>query len=132
MLDQDKTAGRGLPTWTELAEQAKTDGFTRAIPSGALPTSGYMVALEGHEEVWPVDLFCAAALSGYVARKFDVLTGPGEVYLGAWLSNGLVYLDVSENTPSLVEAVTLGAERKQLAVWDVVNSVEVAVVGAHA
>lgn len=120
-----------LDSWTELAEQAKTDGFTRAIPSGALPTGGYMVALEGHEEVWPVELFCAAALSGYVARKFDVLTGPGEVFLGAWLSNDLVYLDVSENVSDLVHAVNLGYQRKQLAIWDVVNSVEVSV-GAHA
>lgn len=120
-----------LDSWTELAEQAKIDGFTRAIPSGALPTTGYMVALDGHEETFPAEVFCAEMLSGYVARKFDVLTGPGEVYLGAWLADGLVYLDVSENTPSLVEALHLGAERRQLAVWDVANAVEVSV-GAHA
>lgn len=114
-----------LDSWTELAEQAKIDGFSRAIPSGDVPTDGYMVALEGHEETYPVELFCPEVLSGYVARHFDVLTGTGAVYLGAWQSDGLVYLDVSECVPSLAKALFLARERKQLAVWDVVNGAEV-------
>lgn len=114
-----------MESWAELAEQAKIDGFTRAIPSFELPTSGYMVALEGHEETFPVELFCAEMLSGYVARHFDVLSGPGEVYLGAWQSEGLVYLDVSECVSSRAKALFLAVERKQLAVWDVANAVEV-------
>lgn len=116
-----------MESWAELAEQAKIDGFTRAIPSGEMPTAGYMVALEGHEETFPAEVFCAEMLSGYVARKFDVLTGTGEVYLGAWLADGVVYLDVSECVTDRQLALELGALRNQLAVWDVVNSAEVSV-----
>lgn len=117
-----------LDSWTELAEQAKIDGFTRAVPSGEMPTTGYMVALEGHEETFPAEVFCAEMLVGYVARKFDVLTGSGEVYLGAWMSDGHVFLDVSENVvTSFANAVALGAARGQLAIWDVVNGAEVSV-----
>lgn len=114
-----------MESWNELAEQAKIDGFTRAIPSGEMPTDGFMVAVDGHEETWPVELFGVDALVGYVSRKFDVLTGSGEVYLGAWSSDGLVYLDVSECVTSRAKALFLASERKQLAVWDVVNGAEV-------
>ena len=116
-----------MESWNELVEQAKVDGFTRSIPSGEMPTDGYMVALDGHEETWPVELFCVDSLVGYVSRKFEGLTGPGSVYLGAWQSDGLVYLDVSECITDRAEALTLAALRVQLAVWDVVKGEEVTI-----
>lgn len=114
-----------MESWSELAEQAKIDGFTRAIPSGEMPTDGYMVAVSGHEVTIPVAEFAGAHIVRYVADKWDVLTGKGDVYLGAWLADGLVYLDVSECVSSRARALFLGSERKQLAVWDVANGAEV-------
>lgn len=114
-----------MESWDKLVEQAKDGGFTTSIPSGAVPEDGFMVALPGHEEVFPVELFEASALISYVARKFDVLTSSAGVYLGAWVSDGLVYLDVSECVPSRAKALFLAAERNQLAVWDVVKAEEI-------
>lgn len=114
-----------MESWNELVEQAKIDGFTRAIPSGEVPTDGFMVALLGHEQTFTTEEFEVTHLVRYVADKFEVLTGPGEVYLGAWVSDGLVYLDVSECIADRAEALTLAALRTQLAVWDVVKGEEV-------
>lgn len=116
-----------LDSWAELAGQAKIDGFSRSIPSGEMPTGGFMVALEGHEVTVPVAEFTSAHIVRYVSDKWDVLTGVGDIYLGAWQADGLVYLDVSECVTSRAKALFLGAERKQLAVWDVANSAEVTV-----
>lgn len=128
-MGRDKT---GLESWTELAEQAKVGGFSRAIPSGAVPTDGYMVALMGYEETFPAELFCADSLVGYVARHFDTLTSHGDVYLGAWQSDGVVYLDVSECVPSRAKALFLAVERNQLAVWDVAGAESIYVTRAKA
>lgn len=115
-----------MESWNELVEQAKIDGFTTSIPSGAVPTDGYMVALSGHEVTFPVDEFTASDLIRYVADKFDVLSGPGEVYLGAWMADGLVYLDVSECIADRGLALDVAKLRSQLAIWDVVKRAEVA------
>lgn len=127
MMDQDKTAGRGLDSWAELAEQAKIDGFSRSIPSGEMPTGGFMVALDGFEQTIPVAEFTQAHIIRYVADKWDQLTAGGEMFLGAWQAGGLVYLDVSECIQDRALALDVAKLRNQLAVWDVVNSAEVTV-----
>jgi len=112
--------------WAELVEQAKREGFTRSIPSLESPTDGYMVALAGYERTFDVREFSQADLVRYVADHFDVLSsGLGEVYLGAWQSNGLVYLDVSECISDRELALDVAVQRRQLAVWDVVSGIEV-------
>jgi hypothetical protein len=83
-----------------------------------------MVALAGHEERIPVEAFTLDRLVRYVKAHFDALM-EGDTYLGAWMSDGHVFLDVSECIMSKQEAVETGAARGQLAIWDVLNSVEI-------
>lgn len=116
-----------MESWAELAEQAKADGFTRAIPSFEMPTGGYMVALEGHEETFPAELFCADNLVGYVSRHWDALTSGGEMFLGGWRHGNVIFLDVSECVTSQAKALFLAGERNQLAIWDVAKAGEIGV-----
>jgi hypothetical protein len=51
-------------------------------------------------------------------NKKDLASGKN--YLGTWLNEGKVYLDVSENIMDRAEAIRLGQERNQLAIYDVV------------
>lgn len=114
-----------MRSWNELVELAKTEGFSVQLVSGDVPTSGYMVALAGHEERIPVEAFTLDRLTRYVKAHADVLL-EGDTYLGAWMSDGHVFLDVSECVvTSRADAIELGAARGQLAVWDVVNSAEI-------
>lgn len=117
-MQRNMIVEHGLPSWSELADRAQRDGFTVRVPSGEVPTTGYMVAFDGHEERVPAVLLCAESVAGYVARHWDALTQEN-AYLGAWLEAGVVYLDVSEWVPTRDMAVRLGLERNQLAVWDV-------------
>lgn len=115
-----------MQSWSELVKAAKTEGFSVQLMTGDIPVVGYMVALEGHEERVPADAFTEDRLKRYVRDHFDALTGDAR-YLGAWLEDGHVYLDVSECVMSRAKALFLGGERKQLAVWDVINSQSIAV-----
>jgi hypothetical protein len=51
--------------------------------------------------------------------------GNGKNYLGTWLNDSKVYLDVSENIQELFEAIRRGRERNQKAIWDVANLSEI-------
>lgn len=39
-------------------------------------------------------------------------------YVGLWVDNGLIYIDVSERVDSLSVAIMLGVERKQKSIFD--------------
>ncbi len=113
-----------MRSWAELVEQAKAEGFSVSLATGDIPVVGYMVALEGHEERIPVDALTPDRLARYVKTHFDALM-QDDVFLGAWRDGDTVYLDVSECVTSLAKALFLGQERRQLAVWDVLNSAEI-------
>ena len=113
-----------MQSWNELVEQAKSEGFSVQLVSGDVPTTGYMVALSGHEERVPVEAFTLDRLVRYVKDHADALL-EGDTYLGAWRDGDVVFLDVSECVTSRAKALFLGAERGQLAIWDVLNSAEI-------
>jgi hypothetical protein len=63
-------------------------------------------------------------LSDYMKTHKNDL-GNGKNYLGTWLNESKVYLDVAENIQELFEAIRLGRERNQKAIWDVANLDEI-------
>lgn len=108
----------GLPD--KVADYEKTGGFSRD-PEGRKPESGYMVSKEHSEMVIPKDTFDKdpAHYIGEHAEKFaDELT-KADTYQGAWTDNGNVYLDVSKNPQSVIDASNMAIENHQLAVADV-------------
>lgn len=113
-----------MQSWNELAGLAKADGFSVQLMSGDVPAAGYMVALSGHEEIIPAQALTVDRLTRYVRAHFDALM-LDNMFLGAWRSDDNVFLDVSQCVADRDEAVFLGASRGQLAIWDVVNAVEV-------
>lgn len=113
-----------MESWNSLVEKAKADGFSVQLMSGDVPTTGYMVALSGHEEIVPAQALTLDRLTRYVRTHFDALM-EDNMFLGAWRDGDDVYLDVSENVTSRAKALFLGAERGQLAIWDVLNSASI-------
>jgi GNAT superfamily N-acetyltransferase len=105
-------------------------GLSISMKDGSMPTSGYMVAKppEFSRIVEEADFFDPVKgpkiLADYMKTHRQDL-GSGKNYLGTWLNEGKVYLDVSENIQDKAEATKVGRERNQKAIWDVVNLAEV-------
>jgi hypothetical protein len=100
-------------------------GLSINMVDGSMPTAGFMVAKppEFSKVVDAKDFFDAdkgpKILADYMkTNKKDLASGKN--YLGTWLFEGKVYLDVSENIMDRAEAKRLGQERNQLAIYDVV------------
>jgi hypothetical protein len=97
---------------------------------GSMPKTGYMVAKPPSfgKIVDAVDFSDPVKgpkiLSDYMKRHKNDL-GNGKNYLGTWLNDGKVYLDVSENIQSKSTATRIGRERNQKAIWDVANLDEI-------
>jgi hypothetical protein len=108
----------------ELVRRLHTDGgFTIHLPTGTVPTVGYAVSLASCEACWDLATFSIADLRGYILAHLDILQ---DAYLGAWVYNGNVYLDVSVILPDLSEALTFGRDQHQLAVFDLTATEEIA------
>lgn len=80
------------------------------------PTKGYMVSLVGFEKVIPMENVTPYLL-GELFRQYSEQLQDGE-YVGAWVDDGQLYLDISSNIQDKNEAVKLGNERNQLGIFD--------------
>jgi hypothetical protein len=87
---------------------------------GEHPTSGYMVALPNCELIVKPDWFNVGTIKQYILDYQDEFFNE-QVYLGTWLDANTIYLDVSVNVQNLEDAVKLGHEYGQLAIYDVLN-----------
>jgi len=89
-------------------------GFSLSI-TGTTPTSGAMVSIYPQYER-KLTTVSESDIAQYLFDHIDVLSQPGH-YLGAWVDNSTVYLDVSINAP-LERALDLARQHNQLAVFD--------------
>jgi len=105
-------------------------GLSINMVDGSLPTGGYMVSkppefgiiVDAGDFGDPVK--GPKILSDYMKQhKKNLVTGKN--YLGTWLHEGKVYLDVSENIQSRLEATRVGRKRNQIKIWDVANQEEI-------
>lgn len=106
-------------------------GLSISMVDGHMPDKGFMVAKppEFGAIVDEADFFDSVKgpkiLSDYMKKNRADLGHGGKDYLGTWLNGGKIYLDVSQNITSREEAIRIGRERNQKAIWDVVNQVEI-------
>ncbi|MEV5875779.1 hypothetical protein AB0L75_16390 [Streptomyces sp. NPDC052101] len=110
-------------TTLTLAEQCHAiirDGGLTFSPFSPAPTCGYMVSIAGSERTIPLDDFGPGSLSAYMADYLAGVAGRG-LFFGAWVDEGLVYLDLSMNVMDRAEAESMGRLESQLAIFDVVN-----------
>jgi hypothetical protein len=105
------------------------DGSTQsAIPGVLTVTSGYGVSLPGHEHRIAADVGrdkLLTTITEYAEGKRSLLARPGR-YLGAWVSDGTLFLDITEVHAEFATAVRLGWERNQLAIWNYARNSEIA------
>jgi len=100
------------------------------------PTSGYIVALIGHEKIVDVPTTLNEwqdIMTDYLtASVWDCIAEQHNVYLGFWIEEGKLYIDLSERYEDFETAFKVGFERGQKAIWDSANSVSIYLVSSIA
>lgn len=82
-----------------------------------IPETGYLVAREEPSLTIPLAEFNHESISGF--------TVPDGCFLGTWVHDGQVYIDVTEHFVDLEEALCAARLGNQLAIWDIENEVEI-------
>jgi hypothetical protein len=108
-------------------------GATFNLVTGELnPSVGYMVALGGHEKIIGSDTFSIPQLQYHIAdyiKDKAILLASGitddKKYLGTWIHDGKLYLDISINFIDKAMAVEIATRSNQLAIWDCANAIEI-------
>ncbi len=103
-----------------IAERvAKGGGFTVHTPSGAIPSTGYMVSQMGNEEVFDLSSFTINKVEEYMKRHKAALDDP-ETFFGGWLDTetNKVYLDISRKFLDRIEARRFAEMNNQLAFFN--------------
>lgn len=95
------------------------------------PTTGYMVAIQGHEKIVPnvtSEKQLQYIISDFI-REHAIILASGISnegnYIGTWLHEGNLYLDVSCNVSNKADAIKVAKEGSQLAIWDCANNCEI-------
>jgi hypothetical protein len=95
--------------------------------TGDVPTSGYIVAVEGHASTVPAADFTAdrgvavQAVDEFLAKNAGVFAENPDYMMGLWHNGGTgnVVFDVVEHVEAREEAVRLGADRDQIEIYGI-------------
>ena len=106
-------------------EVIEKGGATYDLMSGKLNTdSGYMVALPGYETIiqlgstLTLDKFRNYVIFYLGDKELCVLLGEEETYLGFWLHDGKLYIDIAKRLLDRNEAILLGRANGQHSIYD--------------
>lgn len=96
----------------------KDQGFSVNAHFDSAANSGYMVSVaKNTERIISLGQLKASDIAKYREDEGDKLTDP-DSYIGAWVYDGNVYLDVSKHVADRDEAIKLAVENHQLGVYD--------------
>ena len=86
------------------------------------PQKGYMVALPGRELIVKPDWFNTTTIDEFIRSNINALENE-ECYVGSWLDTdtNTISLNISINVVDLHQALQIGEENHQLAIYDVVK-----------
>lgn len=97
----------------------KGETLTKELKKAELKR-GYMVSLEGTETQTQGDDY--QAIKKAIEEKQEIIKNKNNMYIGLWLDNNIMYIDISINIQDKTEALEFGKYNKQLAIYDIVNN----------
>ena len=110
---------------TVLCEIWLEGGVSYNIATGEVnPKSGYMVSMLGFEEQFSVDKVSNQTIKAFLLKNMDNLWGETR-FLGGWLNNDIVYLDVSTHIQDLERAIYTGIINNQQCIYDCSEKVHI-------
>ena len=111
-----------------VASTIENGGATMNVATGDVPTSGYVVSMMGNEQTFPLfgnDVVKEILISGAVKLFLEeniVEFVYAENFIGSWIDDGLLYLDISNVYESEHDALRVAVANKQLAYYDISNA----------
>lgn len=105
----------------ELFEYLKNGGFT-AKPSlvPVRPNTGYAVSLKGFETKIPVEIV-SLGLFRELLKRYQELARKHIAYIGAWIDEGYLYLDLSMILHDMTHAIEVAKRNEQKAIYNFEN-----------
>ena len=97
----------------------KGETLTKELKKAELK-GGYMVSLEGTETQTRGNDY--EAIQKAIEEKQEIIKDKKNMYIGLWLDNNIMYIDISINIIDKGEALEFGKRNKQLAIYDLVNN----------
>jgi hypothetical protein len=102
-----------------VAAIIKNGGATYNLAMGDTAHKGYMVSKKGFEMKFPPEKNVKQAVIQFMeAYGFELYDA--ENYMGAWVDEGILYMDISNNFEKRSEAIREGYKNEQIAIYDVV------------
>ncbi len=107
-----------------LYDEIWMNGGLSYNPIEETPKTGYMVGILVLDEFEPEGLKetevhkrISEAYCKYYNYRFDL----HDRFFGGWLSEGILYLDISEHVENREDAIALAKARGELAIYDIAN-----------
>jgi hypothetical protein len=94
-----------------------TGGTTMSLTRETVPLAGFAVSVRDCEHVIPWSDVTSVDVGRYVETHHTLLTVPG-YFLGAWLDDGRLYLDVTMIIEDRAHALDVARRNAQLAIFD--------------
>lgn len=83
---------------------------------------GFMVSLYGMEKKHSINNMDYKAIEDNLKEYKEIIKDKKGFYVGCWCYEGYLYIDISECITDKTRALELADDRKQLAIYDIVNN----------
>jgi hypothetical protein len=92
--------------------------------------TGYLVSIPSkYTKVLTIDTDYATMLKAMQDMSSEINVDGSGAYVGLWVNDGKLYIDLSINFNDLQVALNIAREFKQIAIWDAVNGKEIKING---
>ena len=81
------------------------------------PKQGYFVSIKQYEQIVELKDLSLATIENFVEKNKETLSN-NHNYLGAWIENDKVYLDISQQFFDKHQALTIAFNQQQRAIYD--------------
>lgn len=94
-------------------------GFTKnAYMEDISEKKGYIVSIEGFEKIYNINADIAE-IEKDVIEYINIIKNKKHLYIGLWVDNDKIYLDLSKHYKNKEKAILNGINNKQLAIFDI-------------
>ena len=103
----------------QLKEHIAKYGGATLTSAGVITalSAGYMCSIYGYEKKTSLKRLNKRLLNKYFRKARNI-----GAYVGAWLDNDILYLDLSKQYATKAQAISEGLKNKQLAIYDNANA----------
>jgi hypothetical protein len=109
-----------------ISETQADGGCTFSLFGGYSPETGYVCSILKEQHTMPAKHFSAYAVAQFIKQHAEKFAQP-EYFLGSWINDGQIYLDVCFVTDNLYECLETAKVNGQLAIFDLDNMREITV-----